>query len=91
MALSYAQLGLLTEDQAQARQALAWNIRCVTLFDEFPSPATGSAPAALARLTRQLGMPALEEAWRKVTGQAVPQAVRDYITSDQGEAARTPL
>ena len=91
MALSYAQLGLLAEDLVQARQALAWNIRSVTLFGEFPHPETGSAPEALARLTRLLGMPALEEAWREVTGQAVPKAVRDYVASDQGETARTPL
>ena len=38
-------------------------------FEEFPSPLTGTGPSALVRLTRQLGMPALEEAWRQVTGQ----------------------
>ena len=53
----------------------------MTLFDQFPSPLTGTGPAALARLTRQLGMPALEQAWRQVTGQPVPQPVRDYIAS----------
>ena len=60
MALTYAQLGLLAEDRAQARLALEWNIRCVTLFDQFPSPLTGHRATALARLTRQLGLPALE-------------------------------
>jgi len=53
----------------------------VTLFDQFPSTLTGTAPAALARLTRQLGLPALEQTWRQLTGQPVPQPVRDYITS----------
>ena len=86
MALTYAQLGLLAEDRAQAPLALQWNIRCVTLFDQFPSPMTGTGPTALARLTRQLGMPALEAAWQQVTGQPVPQAVRDYITSHHDEA-----
>jgi hypothetical protein len=85
MALTYAQLGLLAEDRAQAPLALTWNIRCVTLFDEFPSPLTGTGPPAIARLTRQLGMPALEEAWQQVTGQPVPQRVRDYITSQPDE------
>jgi hypothetical protein len=56
-------------------------VRCVALFDQFPHPATGPGPFHLARLTRQLGMPALEEAWQRVTGQPVPQPVRDYITS----------
>jgi tetratricopeptide (TPR) repeat protein len=81
MALTYAQLGLLAEARAQAPLALARNIRCVTVFSEFPSPLTGSGPAALVRLTSQLGMLTLEETWRQVTGQPVPQVVRDYITS----------
>ena len=85
MALTYAQLGLLAEDQAQPSLALAWNIRCVTLLSEFPSPVTDTGPAALARLTRQLGMPALEQAWQQVTGHSVPQPVRDYIISQQDQ------
>jgi tetratricopeptide (TPR) repeat protein len=84
-ALTYAQLALLAEDRDQDDLALAWNIRCVTLFDEFPSPLAGTGPSALARLARQLGMPALEEAWQQVTGQPVPQPVRDYITSHQDQ------
>jgi tetratricopeptide (TPR) repeat protein len=85
MAISYAQLGLLAEERGQPRQAIEWNIRCVTLFDQFPSPMTGTGPTALARLTRQLGMPALAQAWQQVTSQPVPQAVRDYITSHRDE------
>ena len=92
MALTYAQLGLLAEDRAQAPLALQWNIRCVIMFDQFPSPMTGTGPAALGRLTRRLGMEALEQAWRKVTSQAVPQPVREYITSqhDDGQPGGTP-
>ncbi len=85
MALSYAQLGLLAEDRAQALQALAWNIRCVTLFSQFPSPLTRTGPSALARLARQLGMPAVEYTWQQVTGQPLPQQVRDYITSQHND------
>ena len=81
MAITYAQLGLLAEDRTQPPLALEQNIRCVTLFDQFPSPMTGTGPTALARLTRQLGMPALQAAWQQITGQPVPQPVRDYITS----------
>ena len=91
MALTYAQLGLLAEKRGQPDQAIAWNIRCVTLFDEFPSPLTGTGPAALARLSRQHGMPALDQAWQQLTSQPVPQAVRDYISNHQdtpSEAAR---
>jgi Tetratricopeptide repeat len=86
MASTYAALGLLAEARAQNLPALAWNILCVTLFSEFPSPLTGTGPAALTRLTRQLGMPALEAAWHQATGQPVPQPVRDYITSHHDQA-----
>jgi tetratricopeptide (TPR) repeat protein len=86
MALTYAQLGLLAEARGQARLALEWNIRCVTSIDQFPSPLTGTGPAALARLTRQLGLPALEQTWQQAAGQPVPQLVRDYLTSHPGQA-----
>jgi tetratricopeptide (TPR) repeat protein len=85
MAISYAALGILAEHRGQAPVALEWNIRCVTLFDEFPSPLTGTGPSALARLTRQLGIPALKESWQQVTGHPVPQAVLDYITNYQDD------
>jgi tetratricopeptide (TPR) repeat protein len=81
MALTYAQLGLLAELRNQPSLALEWNIRCVTLFDQFPSPMTGTGPTALTRLTRQLGMPALEQAWQQVAGHPMPQVVRGYVTS----------
>ena len=86
LALTYAQLGLLAEARDQAPLALTWNIRCVTLFSQFPSPQTGTGPAALARLAGRLGLPALEATWQQVAGQPVPRLVLDYIAShaDQG-------
>jgi len=81
MALTYAQLGRLFEARSQPLVALEWNIRCVALFDQVPSPLTGTGPAALARLTGELGLPALQSAWQRVTGQPLPQAVRDYVTA----------
>jgi hypothetical protein len=94
MAMTYGQLGLLAEDRHQPGQALDWIVRCVTVFDQFPHPATGPGPGHLARLTGQLGMPALEQAWQQVTGQPVPQPVRDYITSyhpdDDDQPGGTP-
>jgi tetratricopeptide (TPR) repeat protein len=81
MALIYTQLGMLAEARDQALESLAWNIRCVTLFSEFPSPLAGTGPSALARLTWQLGMPVLEKAWQQTTTQPLPHAVRDWITS----------
>jgi tetratricopeptide (TPR) repeat protein len=88
MALTHAQLGLLAEAQDQAPAALEWNIRCVALFDQVPSPLAGTGPAALARLTSQLGTPALETAWRQVTGQPLPQPVRDYLASPHDNPPR---
>ena len=81
MAMTYGQLGLLAEARHQPGQALDLTVRCVTMFDQFPHPATGPGPGHLARLTRLLGMPALEQSWQQVTGQPVPQPVRDYLTS----------
>jgi tetratricopeptide (TPR) repeat protein len=78
-------LGLLAQARQQPRQALDWVIRCVTLFGQFPHPATGPAPSQLARLVRQLGMPALEQSWQQITGQPVPRPVRDYIASHHDE------
>ena len=84
MAVTYAQLGLLAEGRDQAPLALEWNIRCVTLFDQFPSSLTGTGPTALTRLAHQLGLPALQAAWRQITGQPVPQRVHDYVVNHHG-------
>ncbi len=35
--------------------------------------------AQLARLTAELGIGTLETCWREVTGNPLPQAVRDYF------------
>ena len=84
-AMTYGQLGLLAEARQQPRQALEWTVRCVALFDQFPHPLTGPGPSHLARLTRQLGVPALEEAWLQVTGQPLPRPIRAYIASHRDE------
>ncbi|MGH3693749.1 MAG: tetratricopeptide repeat protein [Pseudonocardiaceae bacterium] len=86
-ALSFAQLGLLAEARGHPEQALDWMIRCVALFDEFPHPATGPGPAHLARLTAQLGIDTLKRCWHRVTGQPLPQVVRDVIASDPPDHA----
>jgi tetratricopeptide (TPR) repeat protein len=87
LAMTYGQLGLLEEDRQRPGQALDWTVKCVSLFDQFPHPLTGPGPGHLARLTGQLGMQALEEAWRRVTGQALPQVVRDYVASHRDKGA----
>jgi tetratricopeptide (TPR) repeat protein len=88
LATSYRLLGLLAEQRGQPNQALEWTVRCVTLFEQFPHPATGSAPGHLARLTAQLGIDALETSWRDVTGSPLPQVVRDYINSSPPAAGQ---
>ncbi|MGH3934889.1 MAG: CHAT domain-containing protein [Pseudonocardiaceae bacterium] len=87
MAHTFGQLGLLAEARGHPEQALDWTIRCVALFDEFPHPATGPGPANLARLTAHLGIDTLERCWRRVTGQPLPQVVRDVIASDPPDHA----
>jgi tetratricopeptide (TPR) repeat protein len=89
-AMTYGQLGLLAEDRRQPLQALEWTVRCVTLFEQFPHPATGPGPSHLARLVGQFGMPALEDTWQRVTGQPVPQPVRKYITSQHRDESSQP-
>jgi tetratricopeptide (TPR) repeat protein len=79
MANSYGQLGLLAEERGAAIAALAWTIRCATLFDSFPHPATGPAPRHLARLTAALGWDALRQEWQKITGQQLPPEVIEHI------------
>jgi len=81
MALSYGQLALLSYAKGQKQQALEWIIRCTGMFDEFPHPLTQRAPEVLAFLTAELGMHALEASWQEITGQSLPEAVRDYVLS----------
>ena len=81
LASTYGQLGLLAEQRDQPRQALEWMVRCVALFGQFPHPLTGPGPEHLTRLTAQLGIDALESSWREVTGDPLPQVVRDYVSS----------
>ena len=80
MALNYGQLGELAEKREQPMEALDWTVRSVAQFEEFPHPLATHTPR-LARLTTQLGIPALEASWLKIAGNPLPQAVHDYIIS----------
>ena len=66
--------------------ALDWMVRCVALFAEFPHPATGPGPHHLARLTRTLGLPALEQSWQRCTGRPLPATVRTGVERMMREA-----
>ena len=71
-------------------QTLEWTVWCVVLFDDFPHPSTGPGPDHLARLTRQLGIPALEACCQRVTGGPLPRAVRAWPTG-AGNWSSSPL
>ena len=90
MATSYRQMGRLAEARGSPDQALEWMVRCVALFDDFPHPSTGPGPGHLARLTRELGIPALEDCWQKVTGSPLPGAVRDHVRAYRPGPEDTP-
>ena len=83
LALTLAQCSLLATEQQRPAEALEFAVRAVTLFDEFPHPSTGTAPRDLTRLTVQLGLDALQQCWRNVTGSIPPQTVLDFIRGQQ--------
>ncbi|GAA4199962.1 hypothetical protein GCM10023074_31170 [Microbispora amethystogenes] len=78
-ATSYVTLGLLAEARNHLDEALHWVIRCVTMFEDFPHPATDPGPQHLKRLTTALGLPALESSWKKITSRPLPSTVRGYV------------
>jgi hypothetical protein len=80
MAPTLTQLGLLAVQQGDFRRALEWTVRCVTLFGEFPHPLTEPGPHNLAVLTAALGIGAVEETWRRVTGDPLPDNVREFVS-----------
>ncbi|MFP5284939.1 MAG: tetratricopeptide repeat protein, partial [Thermoanaerobaculia bacterium] len=84
MAMTYGQLGLLAEARESFVEALDWTVRCVALFSDFPHPATGPGPRNLARLTARLGMGALEQSWRRCTGEPLPAAVWAWVEAQGG-------
>lgn len=77
--MTCAQSVLLAAQPGRLPEALAWTVRCVSLSDEILHPSTGTGSRALARLTGQLGMVALDRTWRDVTAEELPKAVRDYM------------
>ena len=80
-AMIYAQLALLDEQRGNQPLALEETVRSVALFEQIPHPATGTAPHHLRSLTADLGVNALEDAWRTVTGNALPPEVRAFATA----------
>jgi tetratricopeptide (TPR) repeat protein len=85
MAVICAQLGLLAGRQGRQAEALAWAVRCVTLFGETSHSPARIGRRLLADFTNEFGMDALETAWREVTGDELPGAVRDYVNDQTQE------
>jgi tetratricopeptide (TPR) repeat protein len=83
MARAFGMLGLLAEVRGQPRRALEQMIRCVTLFGDFPDPASAPGPECVALLTAELGIATLEACWQEITDRPLPPAVRDYLASSQ--------
>lgn len=82
MALSYGALGLLAERRSATHQALDLLVRSIVTFDDFPHPMIIPVMESLARLARQLRIGALEQIWQEVTGNLLPQSVRDYVKGE---------
>jgi tetratricopeptide (TPR) repeat protein len=87
MSMTFGNIGVLALKRGQLDQALEWTVRCVTVHDEFPHPATQPGPVNLVALTKALGIDALEETWRNTTRRPLPQAVREYVDSGGGQHA----
>jgi tetratricopeptide (TPR) repeat protein len=80
LALIYGQLGLLAEARGNPGEALKWTARCIALFPgEFPSSSTAHAAKQLRRLTRNLGVAALEQAWQNITHADLPARIRAFV------------
>ncbi|MGA5450319.1 tetratricopeptide repeat protein, partial [Streptomyces umbrinus] len=86
LAMTYGQLGLLVENRQHLEEALKWTVQCVTQFEQFPHPLTVPGPAHLKRLTRSLGIRALEQTWQSVTGSPLPMPVRDFVLAEDPPA-----
>ncbi len=79
LASSLRALATFAEERDEPRHALALLVEGATQFEEFPHPLAGLVPEELRRLAHGLGMDVLREEWRKVTGNELPQQVREYV------------
>jgi hypothetical protein len=80
MADGYHQLGMVAQLRGRLDDAADWYTRSLAIKEE----------DHLARLTRQLGIPALEACWQRVTGGPLPGAVRDYVHAYRPDPGDTP-
>ncbi|HZR48336.1 MAG TPA: tetratricopeptide repeat protein [Streptosporangiaceae bacterium] len=79
LASSLRALATFAEERDEPRHALALLVEGAAQFEEFPHPLAGLVPEELRRFAHGLGMDVLREEWRKVTGNELPQQVREYV------------
>ncbi|MDX8056641.1 tetratricopeptide repeat protein [Lentzea sp. BCCO 10_0798] len=78
---SHGALSATAEKRGDTSTALDHLVRGVTAFDDFPVDGMGPAPEHLRSLTQRVGVHALERSWLRVTGVALPDHVRAFVTS----------
>ncbi|MGW0854540.1 tetratricopeptide repeat protein [Streptomyces sp. NPDC002690] len=82
MAAIYRQFVILAETRGRPLESLTWTIKCLACFEEFPHPATAQVLDFLKHSSSLLGVQALEQTWRTVTGETLPDVVRAYALSE---------
>jgi WD40 repeat protein/tetratricopeptide (TPR) repeat protein len=76
----YMMLGAASVQKGNYSDSLEWCIKSLAITDGVPKPSNGPAAELLAAITNSImGLPALEEAWRRITGLPLPEIVRDYV------------
>ncbi|MGW6984866.1 tetratricopeptide repeat protein [Streptomyces sp. NPDC054932] len=89
LAATYGQLALLAEERNEQREALEWAVKGVALIGDLSHPAIRTHLRDLHRLTKTNGIRPLKQAWRAVTGQRLPLAVRAFVRSRLPDPAQT--
>ena len=80
----YLQLGFTAEARGDAAGALECVVRALSLARRFPQFADRTAPGqVLSSVTRRLGMGAVEECWERLTGESIPDDVRQLALPGQ--------
>jgi tetratricopeptide (TPR) repeat protein len=82
--MAWSQLALVSEGRGHVDEALERAIKCKAMSQRFPHVQGRENAALLARLARPLGIRALEQRWKQVTGEPLPEAVRESLEQEDG-------
>jgi tetratricopeptide (TPR) repeat protein len=85
VAVCHLQLGFTADARGHAAEALEHTVRALALARRFPQFANQQQPAepVLSSVTRQLGIGAVTECWKRLTGEPLPDDVRKLALSNQ--------